>query len=314
MMLFNYMKYGLQTFVLLVSMIASYSVHAMCSVADYDNPAVTYTFPEIIVQRDLPVGSRIGDKLSVSGSYQMVCLTGGNEYLQMLLFPTASQYSGVYKTNIEGIGIKLGFTSTSYYLNPANTLYYQPNNRAQLAYPPAYLIKIGPTSSGKLKYGLLAKSYGDDNLEIVRLYLTSSNITTVACSINTPDIQVPLDSVQGRDLIAIGTTAKPKVFNLGLNCDAGTRINAKISGTQNTDTTTAGVLQLTNAGSSNVATGVGIQLLYNNQPITLGNKIVLKTSSGGVETFPFTAQYYQTKASPKAGSANAVATLDLTYE
>lgn len=116
------------------------------------------------------------------------------------------------------------------------------------------------------------------------------------------------------NLTAIGNTAKPKEFNVGLTCDAGTRVNAMLTGVQNTDTSTAGVLQLTGAGSAEVASGVGIQILYNNTPLALNNNIVLKTSAGGQETFPFTAQYYQTKNTVKTGSANAIATLNITYQ
>jgi type 1 fimbria pilin len=48
--------------------------------------------------------------------------------------------------------------------------------------------------------------------------------------------------------------------------------------------------------------------------MALNNNIVLKTSAGGQETFPFTAQYYQTKSSVTSGAANATATLNLTYQ
>ncbi|MNH37426.1 Fimbria adhesin protein precursor [compost metagenome] len=87
-----------------------------------------------------------------------------------------------------------------------------------------------------------------------------------------------------------------------------------MTGTQNTDTSTTGVLQLTNAGAANVAKGVGIQILYNNTPLALNNNIVLKTSAGGQETFPFVAQYYQTRNPVSTGSANATMTLNLTYQ
>jgi type 1 fimbria pilin len=40
----------------------------------------------------------------------------------------------------------------------------------------------------------------------------------------------------------------------------------------------------------------------------------LKNSAGGQETFPITARYIQTKDKVTAGSANATATLNITYQ
>lgn len=315
MKIFNYRNNGLHAFIFIASVSMSCGVHATCK-AGTGNSDQTFNFPEIIVQRDLPVGQEIVSRSSVSGNIHYSCTNGGSLFLQMLLFPTASQYDGAtYKTNIDGVGIKI--TNLYSYTNPATVIQgVEPGQTGGgvLMSPYVYLYKIGPTSSGTLRSGLLAKASGDNNIDLVKFYINSTKITTVACSINTPSIQVSLDSVQGKDLIAIGTTVKPKTFNLGLNCDPKARVNVKVSGEKNTDTTADGVLQLTGAGSNNVATGVGIQILYNNTPVILGSKIVLKTSSGGAETFPFTAQYYQTKAIPSSGSANTVATLDLTYE
>ncbi|HDS5029757.1 fimbrial protein [Enterobacter kobei] len=57
-----------------------------------------------------------------------------------------------------------------------------------------------------------------------------------------------------------------------------------------------------------------MQIVYNGAPLMLNNRIVLKTSSGGQETFPLTARYYQTRTTVSTGTANASATLNLTYQ
>ena len=62
------------------------------------------------------------------------------------------------------------------------------------------------------------------------------------------------------------------------------------------------------------AEGVGVQLVYNTIPLQLNNRILLKQSAGGQEAFPLTARYYQTRAVVKPGSANATATLNVTYQ
>ncbi|MCL6720425.1 fimbrial protein [Klebsiella sp. T2.Ur] len=102
--------------------------------------------------------------------------------------------------------------------------------------------------------------------------------------------------------------------NLGLNCDVGANINVSLSGTQNPDISDSSVLALTGQGGAGVAKGVGVQIVYNGAPLMLNNRIVLKTSSGGQETFPLTARYYQTRTTVSTGTANASATLNLTYQ
>lgn len=103
--------------------------------------------------------------------------------------------------------------------------------------------------------------------------------------------------------------------NLGLNCNAGANIHIQLQGTQNPDASgDRSVLALTGQGSETVADGVGVQLLYNNAPVQLNNRLMLKQSSGGLESLPITARYYQTKPVVKAGEANATATLDMTYQ
>ncbi|HDE1997161.1 TPA: fimbrial protein, partial [Klebsiella quasipneumoniae] len=67
-------------------------------------------------------------------------------------------------------------------------------------------------------------------------------------------------------------------------------------------------------GSAGVAQGVGVQLVYNNTPLILGNNLVLKRTNGGQEMFPLTARYYQTNTTVTTGIANASATLSLTYQ
>ncbi|MFP2412591.1 fimbrial protein [Citrobacter braakii] len=107
-----------------------------------------------------------------------------------------------------------------------------------------------------------------------------------------------------------------RTYTIDLNCDAGARINASLSGTQSAETANDSILALSGAGMSGVASGIGIQLLYGNTPLKLDNNIVLKTSAGGQEFPPgaFTARYFQTKNNVTAGSANATATLNITYQ
>lgn len=180
------------------------------------------------------------------------------------------------------------------------------------------LIKVGEITSGRINSGLLSRIYGDgDRVTAVGYNIPSFAVTQVACSITTPNLTFPIGNVLSANFgSAIGTipSGAQNTQNLGLSCDAGANINVMLQGTQNPDVGSTSVLALTGQGNADVAKGVGVQLLYNGTPLVLNNRIVLKQSAGGQETFPITARYYQTKTSVSTGKANASATLDLTYQ
>lgn len=73
-------------------------------------------------------------------------------------------------------------------------------------------------------------------------------------------------------------------------------------------------MALTGQGNTGTAKGVGVQLLYNGTPLAMNSRLLLKQSAGGVETLPLTARYYQTLGTVQSGTANASATLNLTYQ
>ncbi|HHB1450056.1 TPA: fimbrial protein, partial [Serratia odorifera] len=98
---------------------------------------------------------------------------------------------------------------------------------------------------------------------------SGNTVTQLACSLNASNIQVPLGDVLATEFTGVGTTLKPKAFNVGLNCDANAKINVSLGGTQSAESSDSSILQLTNAGSAGVAKGVGVQLLYNNTPLKL---------------------------------------------
>lgn len=68
------------------------------------------------------------------------------------------------------------------------------------------------------------------------------------------------------------------------------------------------------SGNAGTAKGVGVQLLYNGSPLVMNGRLLLKQSAGGQETLPLTARYYQTLTTVESGSANASATLTITYQ
>lgn len=283
----------------------------------------TLSVGTINVQRDAPVGTVIFSGAAFyTGSY----LTGCSNPL-MLGFSmrynnaTLSSYGNhVYNTNISGIGIR--FSSNNYFENPANTFSYN----AQTSYVDWYggkieLVVTGPVSSGALTPGVIGvvTLQGSDGVyrDGLTTQLTSGTINALACSITTPQLTFPIGDISASAFgTAIGTTptGAQNTQNLGLACTPGTNISVSLGGIQNPDSSNTSVMALTGQGMTGTAKGVGVQLLYNGTPLVLNSRLLLKQSSGGQETLPLTARYYQTLTTVESGSANASATLNLTYQ
>ena len=235
----------------------------------------------------------------------------------MVSFQTSSSLPNVFQTNINGIGIRVSRNGIYFNFSSAQTAnVYYANNIPVIA----ELIKLssGASGAGTLTSGTLTNIYIAEQPNLsVTTSIGSSNIIPVACTVSSVNLTFPIgDILASKFGSVIGTvpTGGQNTQNLGLNCDAGANINATLKGTQNPDVGTTSVLALTGQGNTDVAKGVGVQLLYNGTPLVLNQRIVLKQSTGGQETFPITARYYQTKTAVTTGKANASATLDLTYQ
>ncbi|WP_122096778.1 fimbrial protein [Rahnella sp. Larv3_ips] len=290
----------------------------------YDiNPiSKTVTLPAINVQKNTPVGSVVATTSvdARNSGYVGFCpRSGGYVYYNMTyLGGVTTGISNVYKTNVTGIGIRA--QEMTYFNNPAgkyNTYALISGGPWTMNYFTVDLVVTGPVSPGVIKKGEIGYVSFDGTPSVKSATLTLGSdvaATSTGCSLKTQSINIKLDDISDAELVSVGTTAKLKNFDIGLDCEANARVNVKLTGTQNPDTTAAGVLKLTNAGSAGVAKGVGIQMLYDNKPMTVNQNVLLKTSAGGLETFTFGAQYYQTKAAVSGGSANATATLDITYQ
>ncbi|MGY9341893.1 fimbrial protein [Citrobacter braakii] len=272
----------------------------------------------IYVQRDIPVGQKIGTitlPAPFTGSW-LGCQ--GGELISVSMFRDAiSGFPHIYNTGIPGVGIKVYYTAytQSTFDNPPRTGIMGQGAVNIDSGVTVDLYKTGPITSKNIDSGLyFQKTYGD--LEVIRGSVVAGQVIQLACSLNSSTITVPLPDALGSAFTGRGTTKGDTAFTINLNCDAGTRINASLSGTQNAETANDSILALSGAGTSEVASGIGIQLLYDNTPLKLNNNIVLKTSAGGQEFPPgaFTARYFQTKDNVTAGSANATATLNITYQ
>lgn len=311
-------------FAILLLSISKFSLAITCSYGDYGQlrpNALLFNFGTVIVQRDTLPGTvlqSVTSSFSSAGGAILGCSTPWTEVGQFTTFTTLSAINNVYNTNLNGIGIRfsaIGGESFNYVYYSAGNSYI--GKATQLK---AELVKTssGAVSGGSLTSGVFATAYVAESQSYhIDYSIGSSNIVPVACSLTTPNLTFPIGDVLASSFgSSIGTTpaGAQNTQNLGLNCDSGANINVALNGTQNPDVSTTSVLALTNQGSTDVAKGVGVQILYNGSPLILNNRIVMKRSSGGQESFPITARYYQTKTAVTTGKANASATLDLTYQ
>ncbi|MCS3601733.1 type 1 fimbria pilin [Buttiauxella sp. BIGb0471] len=316
------MKY----FALIMTLLFSGMAGAACQTLN--NWLSVVSAGNIVVQRDTPVGALIATVPTQAAEVlEATCVTalGGKaigQFDYMGGLPTF--IPNVYSTNIPGVGLSIvGLTGGQSTMQSPPKTYDIAMSSGTITNlwsgNPQVLkfYKVGNISSGNLVPGRVGhQSLVDDGGTIREIQLAGGSVTQVACSINTPNLVFPLGEVP---LSTFGNTIgftpdMSSTQNLGLQCDAGANINVSLNGIQNPDGSDPSVLALNNQGGDDVASGIGIQLLYNDVPLLLNNNIVLKNSTGGVESFPLKARYIQTKTAVTAGDASTSATLQLTYQ
>ncbi|VEA70059.1 S-fimbrial protein subunit SfaG precursor [Serratia rubidaea] len=238
-----------------------------------------------------------------------------------------SGYSGVYQTNIPGLGIRISmWSSNSYYETPMTPtvapftwdINYNTHQDLDFNYGSGFiqvrveLIKTAEfVESGDLNYQV------NNILVAEQLPVQNLNVTgriVGGCSVSSSAINVPLGVVPSRNFTGVGDIAQPTDFNISLRCSADTRVSVRFDGTADSSGA-AGVIALDPPSSGSAAEGVGIQLIYNDLPVRLGSDLyVLTPSSNGDVDVPFTAQYYQTRESVNGGPADGTVTFTMSYD
>lgn len=301
--------------------------------------------------KDQPVGT---ESAEVGSTQQTVTCgplstTGRDFYFEYYANP-ATAVSGlkdVFPTNLTGTGIKYyvaianytGFSSCTQVSSevPGNVPSYNGYSIAKCHYvgtttgdtnvsvtikTTAKLVKTSLDAvSGLISSVPSLKAEAVFNLENLQAVngvnvTSASNVIAAMCNLNTTKLQIPLGDFSATEFSTQPgfTPVRTADGNLAMDCNSGTNISVTMTGNKNPDVSDNSVLALTGQGTSGVATGVGVQLLYNDKPLELDKLTSLKSSSGGTENFKFTARYYQTKASVMPGEANTSATLSLTYQ
>ncbi|WP_413727670.1 fimbrial protein [Sodalis sp. RH19] len=178
--------------------------------------------------------------------------------------------------------------------------------------------KLGPVTPGTLPSTHLASfinvvNGSDLTLPAVSLFSGIITVIVNACSVTNTAITVPMGNVDRAEFTAIGSTAGLRGFTIPLDCNPGINVRVQFDGISAGSATN--VLALSPSSSPPAATGVGVQILYNSNPVTLGAPLAVgTTTAAGFFNIPLEARYYQTESTVTPGLANSTATFTLTYQ
>lgn len=132
---------------------------------------------------------------------------------------------------------------------------------------------------------------------------------TPTCSVTTSNVNIPLGSVKASTFGSVGSVSGASATqNVSLSCQYSPSVSMTLSGTQ----AGSGLTNVVALTSASTAEGIGVQILRNGTPLTIGTKVSVSSAAGGTLNVPIAARYYRT-GDVKAGSANASPTLQFSY-
>lgn len=275
----------------------------------------------VTVPMNAPIGS-----LLASGVYSYAVKVVKNNSFgapgNFVLQPrTSTKWTGiyydsmpVYKTSKEGVGIAYRTDARDGLLDVYAPQYTYEGYlmRTNLEY---FLVKYADITSGTLPaYNPVSVSYtclGITNGKgLGQISFPAVDIQVNGCNTTTPSIQVPMGTVNSHSFSGPGSYGRSVPFTIGLDC----QVDTKVSLTLGTSGSSDNVLPLNGNTGEQVASGLGIQILYDGNPLPLGAPTnLLDSTTVGANEIPMTARYYQTGVKITPGAANSVASFTLTY-
>ncbi|MFL9990236.1 fimbrial protein [Paraburkholderia sediminicola] len=250
---------------------------------------------------------------------------------------SGSGTSGIYPTNIPGIGIRIYVWSDGTYYSAPTSATLIPNSwgfqwsvaggaygtgTMQVRVDLVATGQIGLSGTNTLSYNVspwftASANNGSGEMKVSNLAVTAT-VTTRTCSVTTTSVDVPLPQANAGKLSSIGSTTGSTALHLGINCSAGA--NVKVTLTDASDVSNRSTTLSLAPGST--ATGVGLQILFESTPIAFGpdsaaadnqNQWAAGTAKGGPMDIPLTAQYIRT-GTVSPGSVKGLATFTMSYQ
>lgn len=243
--------------------------------------------------------------------------------------PLFDPHPHVYMTGISGVGIMI-VQKRHYPIQFNRTKGVTEEYHDQYFYFDLLFVKMGPITAGGTLAGQIAGYFVEDGATQSASIVIEGGIAirplVPTCTVSSPSILVPMDSVPARTFTHVGSTSQSRDFNIRLSCtggNTGSMTNPHVTLTDvsnpgNTSTT----LPLT---ADSTAAGLGIQILRNGRVLGFGpdssepgtvNQWRAGTVPQGVSTFtiPLSARYVQTARQVTPGTANGRATFTMSYQ
>ncbi|WP_340614387.1 fimbrial protein [Xenorhabdus thailandensis] len=290
------------------------------------------SFGIITIPREHPIGTTIKeirlDQVDEKDNIALCNTSLPTIWEQPDLTPANYNQDAIYESGVPGVGIRINtweaghgidwFPRTATYpiTCPAPSKFHWKKQYCgkSWGYLTVQLIKTAQTTgSGMVKPAKLTRATLGHNLPVHTFYLSNTYIMTKGCSLNQKNILVNMGDIKKSDFRGIYSTAGMQRFDININCDANVDVGLMLDG-RSVNWNTQDIWALDN--NDNVAAkGVGLQILYQNHPITMRTPVVFgSTQSGGNITIPLIARYIQTEAEIKPGKADATATITFTYQ
>lgn len=325
-----------------VLMLAAKSALASCSFMDNRfaaSDSVALNLGHVVVQRDEPVGSVVA---TVTNN----ALGSRNDFIQCTTSGFVTQWAAgggafapvsynaqtLYQSGVAGLAFRIitsgaGSTAGRYGPGPlprsiSGVSCRNADNWWRLCGGTwgsiqLQLVKIAPvTGSGPITSGSLAQALVSGEMNVLNYTLSGGQVQTVACSVTNSNITVNMGRTKNTNFSGAGSTSAEVPFTIDLNCDEATNVNLTLEpGSAGAADASRGVLNIDAGGAGQTATGVGVQVLYNETPVALGEMLkIATTASEGMFSIDLRARYFQTSSAITPGKANASATFTTTYQ
>ncbi|HBI09769.1 MAG TPA: hypothetical protein DDY57_06365 [Franconibacter pulveris] len=227
----------------------------------------------------------------------------------------------VYETPVKGIGVRgvtEGLTNDVFVYGTKKSYSFATPQTFTVANKDTYFefLKIGDITLTPSAVTGSQMRTDIDTAVLVAGYITIGSVVASTCYVKQPNVQIPLGTWTNLDFTGPGSTTTTIPFNFTINCNKGTKVNAIIKGKIDNNYTGTIALESALNFAGSVASGVGVQIVDSTgHPIPIDRSMVLFSSTVvGDSTVSWGARYIQTSATITGGTANAMASVELTYE
>lgn len=176
-------------------------------------------------------------------------------------------------------------------------------------------VQSGTLMQAQTEFGIGV--YGNDGIGSPNVisYAGNVNFQNVTCSVLPKNLTVDLGDFPVSSFVSVGTLSSPaQNFDVTVNCNSTVQPEVKVTSSNGYETAFEGVLKLTQ--QTGMATGVGVQMVFDNNIASFDTYVNTQREAVANETLaiPFQVRYEQVSDVVTPGPANTVATITLAYK